>query len=360
MSCVDFWTNVLSPDLFHYCHPFQNGGGFKPPNTGYGYQPPSMGDGYIHFGYSVYQQTPNYYEIPVSILDNPLKIDSSYCFKVMVNPADCTHAITASFEILFTVDSLSEPSPPKRLTRTDAQYKHPSGNYFVNFNAWKPITGKFKADSAYKYMAFGYFGLDQDFEWKQFRQGQNSHQNVSLFLDRVYLLHCSQVDSAEAGTGGFACLEENKSFELGVPNSDGHSWEWWPTLGLDNPNISNPVAQPLETTTYHLKMVNYMHDTLYDSVTIYIDVCRPKFPNIITPNGDLQNDAFEIENLPPGSSVKIFNQWGMEVFSSPNYQNNFDGTSSTGNLSEGVYYYTLEYDFLEERKDTTGYFHLFR
>ena len=359
-NCIQDWHSLVSPDLIHFCHPLQNGNGYNAPKSGYGFQWPYQGDGYLVFGFVNYGNNQYAFETPINHLKQSLFIDSSYCFKVMINPTDSTRALTSSFQVLFAVDSIFDPLPPHRLQRSVVQYNHPRDDYLDNFDSWRPITGNFIADSAYNYVAFGFFGELADYQWQQYHQGPQAHSDVSMFLDGVYVLPCSQVDSAEAGTGGFACLEENKSFELGVPNSDGHSWEWWPTIGLDNPNISNPVAHPFETTTYHLKMVNYMHDTLYDSVTIFIDVCQPKFPNIITPNGDLQNDAFEIENLPPGSSVKIFNQWGMEVFSSPNYQNNFDGTSSTGNLSEGVYYYTLEYDFLEERKDTTGYFHLFR
>ena len=356
-TCFTNWSSMPNPDLIHECHEFDNGQGNQSPKSFTGFQNPYSGLGYLHFAYG-YIHPNTYHEGAVHHLRDSLIIDSTYCYKLMISPADCTFAVTSSLQIIVSVDSILN-RPTGRPKSKNPIYDHPEDDYFLNFNSWRALTGRFIADSAFKHVGFGFFGEDHEYQWKPFKPNTTVPQS-SLLMDGVYLLPCSQVDSAEAGTGGFACLEENKSFELGVPNSDGHSWEWWPTIGLDNPNISNPVAHPFETTTYHLKMVNYMHDTLYDSVTIYIDVCQPKFPNIITPNGDLQNDAFVIENLPPGSAVKIFNQWGMEVFSSPNYQNNFDGTSSTGNLSEGVYYYTLEYDFLEERKDTTGYFHLFR
>jgi gliding motility-associated-like protein len=62
-------------------------------------------------------------------------------------------------------------------------------------------------------------------------------------------------------------------------------------------------------------------------------------PNIFTPNNDGFNDKFFIRNLPvSGSKLIVSNRWGNQVFSSTNYQNNWDG----GKESDGVYYYRLE------------------
>jgi gliding motility-associated-like protein len=62
-------------------------------------------------------------------------------------------------------------------------------------------------------------------------------------------------------------------------------------------------------------------------------------PNIFTPNDDGFNDTFFIRNLPitGGAQIVISNRWGKEVYSSKDYQNNWDG----GNTADGVYYYRL-------------------
>jgi hypothetical protein len=49
------------------------------------------------------------------------------------------------------------------------------------------------------------------------------------------------------------------------------------------------------------------------------------------------NDAFVIENLPPNSSLIIYNRWGTVVYESKNYLNDWTGD----NHSDGVYYYIL-------------------
>ncbi|KAA9340302.1 T9SS type B sorting domain-containing protein [Adhaeribacter soli] len=59
--------------------------------------------------------------------------------------------------------------------------------------------------------------------------------------------------------------------------------------------------------------------------------------NIITPNNDGKNDAFVIENLKwyPQHELRIFNRWGVEVYQTKNYLNNWKAE----NISSGIYYY---------------------
>jgi gliding motility-associated-like protein/uncharacterized repeat protein (TIGR01451 family) len=58
---------------------------------------------------------------------------------------------------------------------------------------------------------------------------------------------------------------------------------------------------------------------------------------VITPNGDNKNDYFIVRNVNqyPGSALYIYNRWGIMVYQSKDYQNNWSGTG----LSEGTYYY---------------------
>ena len=60
-------------------------------------------------------------------------------------------------------------------------------------------------------------------------------------------------------------------------------------------------------------------------------------PNIFTPNHDAFNQYFEIDQRITGGSLRVYDQWGMEVYSSRNYLNNWDGSG----LPDGIYFYTL-------------------
>jgi len=62
-----------------------------------------------------------------------------------------------------------------------------------------------------------------------------------------------------------------------------------------------------------------------------------------SPNGDGKNDVWHIRNIEyyPNCSVKIFNTWGIAVFSSKGYGVPWDGKYNGNELPSGTYYYVL-------------------
>jgi gliding motility-associated-like protein len=81
-------------------------------------------------------------------------------------------------------------------------------------------------------------------------------------------------------------------------------------------------------------------------------------PNVITPNSDGVNEFFVIQNLPENTEVIIYNRWGNLVFSSTNYQNNWNGKNTTGkDLVDGVYFYKIK---TTAGKIGHGFIHLLR
>ena len=74
-------------------------------------------------------------------------------------------------------------------------------------------------------------------------------------------------------------------------------------------------------------------------------------PNLITPNGDGQNDFWIVPNLEfyPGNNVKIYNRNGQKVFEATEYQNDWDASG----LAAGVYYYQFDLNSGEEPKTGT-------
>jgi hypothetical protein len=93
------------------------------------------------------------------------------------------------------------------------------------------------------------------------------------------------------------------------------------------------------------------------------------FPNVISPNQDALNNQWRVAlaNEPDVSPQEIFkdftlivfDRWGRKVAEQFNPTDNWSPTE----LSEGVYYYTLEYSLLcgeSDPKMREGYFHLIR
>lgn len=73
------------------------------------------------------------------------------------------------------------------------------------------------------------------------------------------------------------------------------------------------------------------------NIDVTSEACETIVPNVFTPNNDGENDRFVIEGIEgyPGSSLRVFNRWGYEVFSDVNYDSTWEGDG----CSDGVYYY---------------------
>lgn len=69
-----------------------------------------------------------------------------------------------------------------------------------------------------------------------------------------------------------------------------------------------------------------------------------KITNVITPNSDGYNDEFKVisKNLVE-LHVKIYDRWGMLVYSFDGINGLWDGTSFGSVLSDGVYFYVASY-----------------
>jgi gliding motility-associated-like protein len=59
--------------------------------------------------------------------------------------------------------------------------------------------------------------------------------------------------------------------------------------------------------------------------------------NVITPNGDGDNDALVLPHSLAGSAIRIYNRWGKEIYKSFYYENDWKGTD----LPTGTYYYIV-------------------
>lgn len=103
-------------------------------------------------------------------------------------------------------------------------------------------------------------------------------------------------------------------------------------------------ANRLVGATYVVVATDECGRTASASSIVTID-CEIVVPNVFTPNGDGQNDRFEIEGiLSTTNTVKVFNRWGQVVFEANNYRNNWGGS----NVPEGTYFYEVIVDRRDE------------
>lgn len=116
-----------------------------------------------------------------------------------------------------------------------------------------------------------------------------------------------------------------------------------------------PLVDPAVVTVggrYYIRGTNASGSSVIGPVIATINYVI-FIPNVFTPNGDGKNDRFVIVRLQhyPGSSLRIFNRWGNEVYASANYDNAWDG----GGQVPGTYYYALTLKVGTETKVYKGW-----
>ncbi len=134
---------------------------------------------------------------------------------------------------------------------------------------------------------------------------------------------------------------------------------WTPSSGLNNPNIPNAGASPIEDITYTLTVTSDKGCTTSDQVYVKV-LKKPNIPNIFSPNGDGVHDRWEIQYLDsyPGCTVDVYNRYGQLIYHSIGYSNPWDGTVNGKPVPVGTYYYIV--DPKNGRSKMSGYVDVIR
>jgi gliding motility-associated-like protein len=214
---------------------------------------------------------------------------------------------------------------------------------------------------------------------------QTSVSNLSFGVDTLIWTTsngiCSSVDSvfitslvqpqAFAGLDTVICDFQQP---LTIPISITGSTNWtWTTLS-GNAEIDNELSLFPTFNAMSLDQINSFELLAkngdcgaYDTLNIFVysnesEYCKTEpifIPEGFSPNGDGSYDEFEILNLNGlNADVKIFNRWGILVYSNENYQNDWTGIANQGlvvygeELPAGTYFYIIQIEGeAEPRKD---------
>jgi gliding motility-associated-like protein len=108
------------------------------------------------------------------------------------------------------------------------------------------------------------------------------------------------------------------------------------SLGLNLVNVSQFYGE--EFGVYPITVTDACDQV--EQILSFVIPCGTLIPNIFTPNGDDNNQYFEIQGVEryPGSTLKVWNRWGTIVYESENYKNRWNGDE----LPEGTYFYVFE------------------
>ncbi len=169
------------------------------------------------------------------------------------------------------------------------------------------------------------------------------------------LTGCMNMDSVTTSVYPSPSVSAGPDLELSIGstvNLEGSgsgviTWFWFPNTGLSNSSIADPIAAPVVTTMYTLTGTdaNGCSDVDTMTITVIFDY-NVTISNLMTPNDDGFNDRWIVQNLEnyPDTKVIVVNREGQVVFSSDAYDNNWDGTSTSGKkLPDGTYYYVIQF-----------------
>lgn len=117
-------------------------------------------------------------------------------------------------------------------------------------------------------------------------------------------------------------------------------------------NENSPVSVvrnlSLGDNIFDWTVTNNANANCTSSESLIITVLDIIVPEVITPNGDNENDVFfitGIENISP-VEISVFNRWGIEVFYSADYGKEtdlWDGTNKNGDeLTNDTYFYVVD------------------
>ena len=140
------------------------------------------------------------------------------------------------------------------------------------------------------------------------------------------------------------CFDETISFNAFNNNQSNVEYLWQD--GSTSPTVE--VSQP---GSYSVEVSNSC-EILSDQVSVELIFCSCELhvPNSFSPDNNNTNDQFETFFSCELSTYQllIYNRWGEVIYESFDPNSTWDGTYGGRKVKEGVYIYTIKYEFLED------------
>lgn len=116
------------------------------------------------------------------------------------------------------------------------------------------------------------------------------------------------------------------------------------------------------TGTYTVHATDLHGCSVTDARVVTVEDCNTSLPNIISPNGDGNNDLFVIDSAGGHVRLTIFNRWGSIVTELNGSVVEWNGTNANSEaVPDGVYFYELDkVPVVGKAIRQTGYLHLMR
>jgi gliding motility-associated-like protein len=150
--------------------------------------------------------------------------------------------------------------------------------------------------------------------------------------DTVYCSNATPVDLLAEGIGNFTWYSDQALTIV---------------IGID-PTLTPTMNQGI-TTYYVTESINGCEGAAAE-VVISVEECGIIIPTAFTPDNDLTNDTWTLQNIDqifPKNRVSIYNRWGNLLYQSNTGQYEskpWDGKYNEQELPVGTYYFIIEYN----------------
>jgi len=137
------------------------------------------------------------------------------------------------------------------------------------------------------------------------------------------------------------------SVELQATENPNFTYVWSPNNTLSNLSIYNPIASPIENTSYELLVTdeNGCTNTTTIQLEVQTAICNTPYifvPSAFTPNNDGENDVLFVRgDMIEQLEFIIYDRWGRKIFESTNQNIGWTGNYKGKKLPSGVFGYYL-------------------
>lgn len=152
--------------------------------------------------------------------------------------------------------------------------------------------------------------------------------------------------------------------DVNIPEEEIATVQWIPADGLScDTCLTTDLDASLALESYEVVITDIYGCSSFATIRVVVEFNNTTtFPNIISANGDNENDYFSVYSDDENAevlSMRIFDRWGEMVFSKASFSPNnpeegWDGTYKNSDAIQGVYVYMVEMQLSEGKKVFSG------
>ncbi len=348
----DFGCGESSSDFYHTCAgripKMMYDSGYQFPNSGNGFS------GIAMFAPNFPNESREYIEIPLlKILSN-----KHYCVSWQSNFANISGLGTNRIGAYFSHDTVFQTGFWERITMIP-QIENLA--IVTDTQNWVPFHQSFLAQGGEQFMTFGNF---REINLIDIIVVDSTIGTPYYYFDDFGVYELPEIS---AGLGGeIDTLGESVALQANCEGCwNDLVYRWWPSAGLSDTTVLNPVATPEVTTTYYFGLIDTSETVpcivdLMDSVTVFVnipeDTITPpptSFSWLVFPSPTSVNLTLQFSGITETTSLQLIDERGRLIrrYDIPKDTQSFPLDLSP--FAAGEYFLRLENSTLKEKRKVT-------